>query len=462
MTFDLRLLACLVLAGLLCASGEAVSKLDPFARSIQLDRAFAYYQDRSVESIASEVKANGYGCVRLAVVCDSAADGELVQAFHKAGIAVWYTTFGNGTYSTADFPPGWEAWKMKLKDPKASAGGFQYICLNDPEYRVWKKKQVVATLKRIPFDGFEMAEPFWPAYKGPESPLYGCLCDNCRSAFLRMYPDTRNMPNFTDEKSLDYYKTNPDLYVKWVEFRAKSVASFHDDIINGPGGVRESFPKVKIATWGIADDVPNPVETIKEWEGIDGPLLVKTVHPDLHVIQTDWPDWMKPGLPAEYPLKYKPFVEAIRAVSKVPIIMQADIGSSESCRRGSDWMRRCEAATRKAGMVGVFSYEYHLSLDMYEAPPLPISASGAGQTVTLTFNKRLDAAKAADPANYTARPGKVLSARVDGNLVKLQVQGRPSKVTVRNLADDPTRRFFKNHPAAIMQTEKAVSVRWPH
>ena len=460
MPADMRFVCILAVLAALALASNGHAKPDPFAKSIQLDPGFAYYQDRSPESIASEVKVNGYGCVRLAITRDSAADPKLVEAFHKAGLAVWYTTFANGVYSTGDLPAGWEKWKMRLRDDKASAGGFTYLCLNNSEYREWKKKQVVETLKRIPFDGFEMAEPFWPAYKGPESPLYGCLCSSCRSAFFRTYPEEADIPSFTDEKSPSYYTKNRELYAKWVEFRVGSVASFQDNIINGPGGVRENCPGVKAAVWGIADDVPDPVQTVREWEGIDGALVVKTVHPDLYVLQTDWPDWSKPKLPASYPLRYKPFVDAIRAVSKVSIIMQADVGSWENCRRGSEWMRKCEEAARKAGMIGITAYEYHLTTDIYEAPPRLVAASGAGDTITLTLTKRLDAGKAAQTENYTVKPGSLLAAKADGNLVKLTVEGRPSEVTARNLADDPARRLFKGYPAAVMTTDETAAVKW--
>ena len=336
----LRLLAVILLAS------SVQAKIDPFARSIQLDPAFAYYQGRSPENIAAEVKADGYGCVRYAVTAESAINVKLVEALHKAGVAVWYTTFGNGTYSTADFPAGWEEWRMRLKGKKAeeAAPGFTYLCMNDPEYRRWKKGQVLKTLKRVPFDGFEIAEPFWPAFQGPDSPFYGCLCDHCRRLFGPTMPD--------------FDKRNTPVYQKWVDFRVKSVVSFHEEILSQ---VRKDFPQVKIAVWGIADDVPNPVQTIREWEGIDGALLVKTLKPDLFVIQTDWPDWSKPDLPADYPLKYKPFVDAVRSVSEVPIILQADIGSFKNCRRGADWMAECEVAAKKAGMIGITCYEYHLN-----------------------------------------------------------------------------------------------------
>jgi len=203
------------------------------------------------------------------------------------------------------------------------------------------------------------------------------------------------------------------------------------------------------------------VATLKEWEGTDAALLATKIKPDLLVLQTDWPDWAKPGLKPAYALEYKPFVEAVRAAgSQVPIQLQTDIGSNEDCRRGRVWMDHCEAAARRAGMIGIVSYEYHLSLDTYEAPPRPMSAWGSSNTVTLCFNKRLDSTTAAGAQHYAVAPGKVVSAKVDGNLVQLEVAGRPTRVTVSGLADDPGRRLFKKPPAVTMPASVTLPVRW--
>jgi len=431
------------------------------AKSIQVDTGFPYYRDRSPESVAAELKANGYGWVRYIVTPDTAADAKFVNAWHKAGLTVSYTVLGNGVYGTNHLPKGWESWKMRFKDPKVSPQGYTYLCLNNPECRRWKKAAIIATLGSISFDGFEIMESYWPAYEGPPSQFYGCLCGHCRDAFRRMFPANSAIPEFVDTNNPDYYQTNPKLYQDWIEFRARSAALFLDDLINGPGRVREKFPELKVGVWGIADDIRDAVAKIKEWEGLDGALVVSTVRPDFYVIQTDWPDWTKPDLKPDYVLGYKPFADVIRAAgSKIPIQVQADIGSNEKCRRGSDWMQRCEAAARKVGFSGVTAYEYHLSLDIYKVPPKPVSAAGASNTVTIIFNKRINATNAVHLANYKPDSGKVISAKVDGNLVKLQVTGRPTTLNVRNLADDPTRRLFKNHPQAVMPKPVSLRVGW--
>ncbi|MDI6827435.1 MAG: hypothetical protein QME62_03010 [Armatimonadota bacterium] len=54
----------LITISILSFSIACEAKLDPFAKSIQIDPNFSYYKDRSPESIAAEIKANGFGAVR--------------------------------------------------------------------------------------------------------------------------------------------------------------------------------------------------------------------------------------------------------------------------------------------------------------------------------------------------------------------------------------------------------------
>jgi len=438
---------------------------DPFGKSIQIDPfSFAYYKDRSADSIASEIEANGFKAVRLIIHCVPGSYqtiAELVNAFHQRGIAVWYETFGNGAYNLSCFPPGWEEWRMKLKgkDPNQVAPGFVYLCINNPAYREWKKQQVTSILRNVRFDGIEIMEAFFPAVNGPSNENYGCLCENCVEAFLRMYPEEKAPPDFNDDSSPYYYVRNKRLYQKWINFRCASVASFQDFIINSAGGVRDTCPGIKVGAWGIADNVPDPVNTLREWQGSDGYLIVKTVRPDVYVLQTDWPDWSNPSLAPNYPLLYKPYVEAIRKVSGVPIILQTDLGSKQNCRRGLSWLNECEAAAKKAGMAGVTGYEYHLNVDIYKAEPRPASATCEDKTVRIIFNKRLDEKSATDIRNYSISSGSIHSAKLDGNIVELKVSDKPHEVIIKDLSDDPTRRYFRDFPRVTMSSPQAIQVK---
>lgn len=440
----------IVLALLLCASAAHA------ARSVTIDPSFAYYKDRSVESIAEELKAGGFDDVRVV-----GAQPELAKALKESGAKVWLLTFMNGAYSTADLPKGWEAWKMKLRKAVAP-DGFTYLCCNNPAYRAWKKKQIVAALKASPsLYGVDLCEAFFPAYSGPESDLYGCLCDQCAAAFKAMYPDAPGLPEFADTTSPRYWKTDKTLYEKWVGFRVSSVVGYLDEIVNGKEGIREACPDVKVATWSLGLDVPDQIERLREWEALDGAAIVKRVKPDAHVIQTDWPDWSKPDLSPKYPLKYKPVVDSIREVApKLPISLQADIGSKDNMRRSRAWIDELERYVREIGCASTIHYEYTLGEYMYTDVPAIVRTEPEVGGLRLIFNKRLDSASACNLGNYSLSSGRIDYAKLDGNIVHLSISGAEEKpeVTVSAISDDEPRRFFHDKPACTMSESVRVNV----
>lgn len=85
--------------------------------SIQVSPGFAYYENRSKESLADEIALAGYKTVHYFVTNENSVDKELVKAFQNRNIAVWAMVLGNGTYSTKSFPDGWEDWKVKFIRP---------------------------------------------------------------------------------------------------------------------------------------------------------------------------------------------------------------------------------------------------------------------------------------------------------------------------------------------------------
>lgn len=429
-------------------------------RSVTIDPVFPYYKDRSKESIVDEIKANGYDDVRMACVSESGINAELVKAFSGAGVKVWMLTFANGAYSTADLPKGWESWKMKLRG-RGNPDGFIYLCPNNPAFREWKKKQLTAALKAHPFHGVDLAEAFFPAYLGPKSELYGCMCEFCTAAFRKMHPEVTAPPDFEDPASPGYYTTDKVLYEKWVGFRVASVVSHLDDIVNGKGGVREKCPGVKVATWSLGLDVPDQLQKLREWEAIDAAAIVRRVKPDLHVIQTDWPDWIRTNLPASYPLKYKPVSDSIREVSPdTPLMLQADIGSKDNMRRGREWISEVEESAKRIRCQSTTHYEYHLGDYIYTEPPAVMSAEFGDGVIKLVFNKRLDPVPAANISNYALSSGRIDFARVDGSVVRLSVSGTDNVVTigVSGLSDDESRRFFHDRPACEMAEPVRVQV----
>ena len=57
----------------MCLCFTIVAEAQDFtSRSVQVDPGFAYYQDRTPESVAAELKVNGHGWGRYIVLPDSA------------------------------------------------------------------------------------------------------------------------------------------------------------------------------------------------------------------------------------------------------------------------------------------------------------------------------------------------------------------------------------------------------
>ncbi len=440
--------------------------------AVMVDPRFAYYHDRSAESIVEEIKANEYDEVHLCASVESALDPALVKGFRDAGIKVWLVSSLNGTTTTAGLPEGWEAWRMVLRLPQGDprrmqadqpASGssavqaampgntFTYLCPNNPAYREWKKKQIVEALTANQFTGIDLTECAFPAYAGPESRDYGCLCDACAAAFFRWgSTETAGLPGFEDKDTAHFWKTDTALYEKWVGFRVSTVVDWLDEIVNGKGGIREKFPNVKVATWCPGLDAPEPLAKLREWQGVDAAAIVRRVKPDSHVIRTAQPDWSKPELPSDYPGRYKPLFDAIHeAAPSLPIVLESDIGSAEGCRRTAQWITDAQDAAKKAGFGLLLCYEYQLGDSSYTVAPELVKWTFEQDTITLVFSKRLDAAAASNISSYSLSPGRVDFARVDGNIVRLTVSGASSGsvLTVSGLTDDAQRRLFRNRPA---------------
>src|SRR5581483_4120953 len=234
------------------SKGVDVREREPFSafgRSVEVDPGFPYYQHRSPESIAAEIRANGYRIVRYILTADSNFDPALLAAFRREGIAVWYATFCNGTYTTQDLPPGWQAWKMVTRtelEGKSLNDGYTRLCLNNPDYRAWKKRRIGRLLRAHPFVGVDLMEPHWPEYPGSESPAYACFCAHCLAAFRKRFPEETALPDILHADSPRSPQQNPALWKKWLEFRHASLTDFLNDLVNGKGGIREATPRARV------------------------------------------------------------------------------------------------------------------------------------------------------------------------------------------------------------------------
>ncbi|RED31514.1 N-acyl-D-glucosamine 2-epimerase [Paenibacillus sp. VMFN-D1] len=415
--------------------------------SIQIDPLFPYYADRSAESIAEEIELSGYRTVHYFVVNESRVRTDIIEAFHARDIAVWALVIGNGTFATDHLPRDWRSWRMGLL--KEQNDGFERFSPFSASYVEWKKEAVARVVREHPFDGIEIAEPYFPEWDGIRRGVYGDVGPHAKQAFRDKYG--HDIPEFLNKRAANYYKKIPDIYGKWITFRVDAVNGLIDEIINGSGGARSVRPDIAVATWSLAVD-GGAVSTLrlKEWQGLDAISMIGKVRPDMHVLQTHWPDWMKRHLPPQYAGGYESFAAPIRAAYPgLPLGIQADIGSRSSMVKNRRWLNDFQNTVYELGYDTWMAYEYHLGGYMYDEPPVPVKAVMRGeQELTVSFNKRIDPDTLGTvlffaEENTEAGPlaGITIEQRaVDGNRLWLRVSGlprRPVLVEVSGMRDTP-------------------------
>lgn len=435
-------------------------------RSVQIDPGFPYYQNRSAESIAKEIKGNGYNVVRYVVTNDEAIRKDLIMAFHKHGMLVWYLTFGNGFYGSPpkSMPQGWEKWKTVFIGTDANEG-YTFLSLSHQEYRAWKARQIVEVVRKYAFDGVEVVEPFQMGWGGPETGLYGDFSPAALSRFEKQYGYTEP-PNFRDPSNPKWYKTDTKRYASWCDFRVAEVSSFLKELRDA---VKSSIKNKPFSVWMLANSSPiqgkNPRDLLREWQGIDAESVAKTVKPDLICFQTNWPDWSNPLLAGDYVKLYRPFIDPIKnAYPTIPLIVQADTGSLKPMRRSRQWINLFEKTCSDLG-VGSTYYMYDISLWHYTEAPRLLNCEVAKDGVILTFQKCIDPRIEKELDRIVIAPKcRIVRAKCDGNLLKLNltglVKGVRYRLSIQGLGDDTKRRLFDDYPqqkSDIKTSFKALS-----
>lgn len=424
-------------------------------RTVQIDTAFPYYHNRSNESIASELRVNGFDGVYYYTGTDTGLRPGLVGEMQRQKLGVGLMTLPSLVYwSEAQLaerlPAGWRDWLIEFTGSGMDI--YRFIGFVYPEYNAWYKNYLNGMLLRHRFDAFTFAEIMYPIYDGPENnpPFYGDVSPGFQAAFKRA-TGSETFPNFTDPADPDYFRTNTGLYRQLVEYRVRTIDDFYDDIINGPGGAREAAPGILFATWTLGINIPDGVAKLREWEGNDIVTMIRRVKPDLHFIQTHAPDWANPALPGDYPLAYQPFFDAVRTANPdVKIGMQADLGSLGPSRRDPAWQKQFYDACRKAGVDTTTYYEFGLRWEIYSQPPRLCEIRRDGDTLLLVFDQRLNAESAmlmkGRELRGKDRSYRIAECRWDGNLLRLKPDALPAAgeeltVPVGGVADDPAVRF---------------------
>lgn len=423
-------------------------KMKPWALSgpsIQIDPLFPYYANRSRDSIADEIALAGYRIVHYFIVRENEVDGALVAAFQRRGIAVWAMVLGNGSFGVSQLPPEWEEWRMELlREPD---DGFQRLSHFAREYVEWKKKAVARLVTDIPFDGFEVAEPYFPEWNGLRSGVYGDIGPHAQRAFRERSGE--NIPDFCDRHARNYYRKVPELYAQWVDLRVDAVNGLIGELVNGASGVRDVRPDICVATWSLAVNGCGDVAgQLREWQGLDAVAMIGCVAPDMHILQTHWPDWMRSRLPPHYIRGYACIAQSIRAAYPgLPLGVQADIGSLAHMVRDREWIRRFGTAALEGDYDTWTAYEYHLGGFMYDEPPRPLKAERAAEDeVIVSFSKRIaipsvdklrlwsrEGAKASTGrlseagSSTSPTPLELVDAAADGNRLLLRIRHLPQR-----------------------------------
>ncbi len=437
-------------------------------KAIQFDPAFPYYKNRTAESIADEISLTGCNSVHYTVVNENDINADIISAFHERGIAVWLLVFGNGTYSTQNFPSNWRDWQMELVKP-SSIDSYTFFSLFNKDYINWKKENLARIVSTYKFDGIGIIESFFPEWNGLNSGVYGDVGPNAIKAFKKEY--NLDIPDFYNPSSANYYTKNTDTYNKWIQFRVDAVNNFLNEIFNGKGGVREARPEIIVATWSLGVDAPDAISRLREYQGIDANKMISAVKPDVHFLQTHWVDWMKSEdeLQPDYIKKYHSFYnQARKSSSNIPIGVQADFGSLESVFKSPNWQKEYDLATKKHGYTLWTGYEYHVGGDMYTKKPQAQKVERINKsTITISFNKRINETTAKNTANYKffANGNEFAvttpNISVDGNMIIIKANNFPTikfEIILSNIEDTPDLWFFKNYPANKIAPNSAIKI----
>ena len=219
-------------------------------RTVQIDTAFPYYHNRSNESIASELRVNGFDGVYYYTGTDTGLRPGLVGEMQRQKLGVGLMTLPSLVYwSEAQLaerlPAGWRDWLIEFTGSGMDI--YRFIGFVYPEYNAWYKNYLNGMLLRHRFDAFTFAEIMYPIYDGPEKnpPFYGDVSPGFQAAFKRA-TGSETFPNFTDPADPDYFRTNTGLYRQLVEYRVRTIDDYPLAYQPFFDAVRTANPDVKI------------------------------------------------------------------------------------------------------------------------------------------------------------------------------------------------------------------------
>ncbi|MEA4862645.1 MAG: hypothetical protein AB7F40_11550 [Victivallaceae bacterium] len=412
-----------------------LASLTAAAAPYHIDPLFGYYRNRSPESVASELQVNGVEEVWYFAVTPEACRRDLIDALHAHDIRVVLTLFPSWVYLNEKqldhyLPANWRDWRMEFTNPVAKQDHI-FIGYVYPEYNLWYRNYVVNLLKEYHFDGVAMIETMYPCYRGDRyKPI---LMGDVSKGFEKAFGEP--LPEFLNDSSPRYFKTDTGRFERYLAFRTRTINDFYKYVMDG---VRAECPGVTVVSWALGVSTPDGEAEIRRWNGSDTFSLVRAVKPDMHMVQTHWPDWSSPELKPDYILQYQPFAEAARrGCPGVRVSFQGDCGSLPEMRRSPEWV-----AENLALAAGVFDhsvyYEFSLRDEVYSLPPVLKKHSISGDSVILVFDQRLGA----DSVRAMLNRSDVKDAKADGNILTVAFEnGPPPSLDIGGICDDPSSRL---------------------
>jgi hypothetical protein len=207
--------------------------------------------------------------------------------------------------------------------------------------------------------------------------------------------------------------------------------------------------RMQFATWALAPAGQGAEAGLREVESQDAARFVAELRPDLHVLQSHYPDWLPASQKPDCARSYEPYIDAVRgSFPGLPLGLQADVASTQPFRREPAWIRTLEETARSLGLALTTHYEFSLRWEVYSAPPRVQSASiEAAGGVLVVFDQRVDPATCAWLEGCDLGGGRrIQGISVDGNLVRLRVAGTPVpgasfRIPLAGVASDPNVRF---------------------
>lgn len=235
---------------------------------------------------------------------------------------------------------------------------------NHPEFAKFICDRVQRTISLVPYDGIQLAEPWFEVWGGPyeDNPArggYACLCDSCVNKFQKIAGIN---PRALFDKQSKYYFTRPEnkkLYEQWVQFRADTITEFSKSLFDTAKRTRQEIKSFAM----YLSDCRQKLDAVREYQAQDLELIIDRIKPDAITIEDAWQDWTQPKLSPSFISDYaNSYISRIRNQAKYPIIIQshADIGSRKDTKRDYAWMRQFSAYSHLGGFDSPTYYEFSI------------------------------------------------------------------------------------------------------